>query len=137
MCQYLAPMPAKAQDDAAKVLPGLEKSLWEAWKNHDPAPFEKYLAENSVNISNSGVDVGKTKQVEAIKTSDCKVASYTLGDIDVHTVGESTAILTYTASQDAVCRGQKMPAKVQASSVWVKQGGKWVVALYHESPTKM
>jgi hypothetical protein len=44
-------------------------------------------------------------------------------DIRVTRVSDSTAVLTYTATQDATCQGTKMPAKVSASSVWVKQGG--------------
>lgn len=137
VCLAALAIPVHAQDDAAKVLPGLEKALWEAWKSHDVKPFEQHLAENAVNVTGSGIEIGKAKNVEMIKTSDCKVAGYTLGDITVTKVSDSTAVLTYSASQDATCGGNKLPAKVQVSTVWVKQGGKWLNALYHESPAPM
>ena len=133
-CALVVAPAVRAQDDAAKILPGMEKAMWTAWQKADAAPFQKYLAENAVNINANGVDIGKAKQIEGMKKSDCKVASFSLGDIQVTRVSDSTAVLTYTATQDATCRGKKMPAKVQASSVWVKQGDQWLAAVYHESP---
>lgn len=130
-----APLPvAASESDPAKLLPGLEKSLWEGWKNHDAAPFEKYLAEGAINVGGSGFEVGKAANVAAIKASDCKVTSFSLGEITVTRFGESTIVLTYTAAQDATCKGEKVPPKVLASSVWVKQGADWRSAVYHESP---
>jgi hypothetical protein len=72
-----------------------------------------------------------------MKASACKVANYTVGEITVSRVSDLTAVLTYTATQDATCRGQKLPAKVVVSAVWVKQGTQWLSALYHESPMGM
>jgi len=133
-CVLVVAPVVRAQDDAAKLLPGLEKEMWTAWSKADPAPFQKYLAENAVNINANGVDIGKAKMLASLAKSDCKVASFSLGDIQVTRVSDSTAVLTYTATQDATCQGTKMPAKVSASSVWVKQGGQWLAAVYHESP---
>ena len=127
----------RAQDDAAKVLPQMEKALWAAWAKADVATFQKHLAEHTVNIGAGGVDIGKAKVLEGMTASACKVANYSVGDITVSRVSDSTAVLTYTATQDATCRGRKLPAKVVVSSVWVKQGTQWMAALYHESPAGM
>lgn len=127
----------RAQDDAAKALPAMEKAMWEAWSKGDAATFQKHLAENTVNIGSGGVDIGKAKVLAGMAAGDCKVVTYSLGDITVTKVSDSTAVLTYTATQDATCRGQKLPAKVVVSSVWVKQGTLWLGALYHESPAGM
>lgn len=126
-----------AQDDAEKTLPQMEKALWEAWAKSDVAPFQKHLAENTVNIGFSGIDIGKAKVLAGVTASDCKVANYSVGDITVSRVSDSTAVLTYTATQDATCRGRKLPGKVVVSSVWVKQGSQWLAALYHESSAGM
>lgn len=124
----------RAQDDAAKVLPEMERALWAAWAKADLATFQKHLAENTVNIGSGGVDIGKAKVLAGMTASACKVANYTVGEITVSRVSDSTAVLTYTATQDATCAGQKLPAKVVVSAVWVKQGTQWQSALYHESP---
>jgi hypothetical protein len=111
--------------------------LWAAWAKADVATFQKHLAEHTVNIGAGGVDIGKAKVLEGMTASACKVANYSVGDITVSRVSDSTAVLTYTATQDATCRGRKLPAKVVVSSVWVKQGTQWMAALYHESPAGM
>ncbi len=48
--------------------------------------------------------------------------------------GKDSALMTYTAMQDGVCKGKTIPAKVRASVVYVRRGGKWLEALYMETP---
>jgi hypothetical protein len=129
-----APAPVRASDDAMQLLPQLERSLWEGWKNHDAAPFEKNLAEGAISTNVGGLSIGKAANVAAIRSTDCVVAGFSVGEIAVHRFGDSTAILTYSASQDATCKGQKVPADVLVTSVWVMDGGRWLSAAYHESP---
>ena len=43
--------------------------------------------------------------------------------------------MTYTAMQDGACSGKIIPGNVRASVVYVKRGGKWLEALYMETPT--
>lgn len=126
--------PLRADDDATQALPKMEASLWEGWKTHDATPFEKHLADGALTTNASGLEVGKPKAIEMIKSPDCVVASYSLGEMTVHRFGDSTAVLTYQASQDATCAGVKVPEKVNVSSVWIKQGDKWLSVSYHESP---
>jgi uncharacterized protein DUF4440 len=129
----IVPAPVRAADDAATLLPKMEASLWEGWKTHDPAPFEKHLAEGTLNTNAAGVEAGKAKAIANIKSTDCVVTSYALGEMTVHRFGDATAILTYQATQDATCKGEKVPAKVNVTSVWFKQGDHWLAASYHES----
>lgn len=42
--------------------------------------------------------------------------------------------MTYKAKQDTTCGGNKVPAEVVASSVYVNKGGKWLAASHQESP---
>lgn len=134
LATFASPALVRAEDDPAKALPALEKSLWEGWKNHDAAPFEKHLAQGALNTNADGLGVGKANVIANIKSTDCVVASYSLGEIAVHGFGDSTVILTYAASQDATCKGSKIPTKVLATSVWVKDKGAWMSVAYHESP---
>jgi Domain of unknown function (DUF4440) len=129
---FLATSAAFAQDPK-QALPGMEKALWEAWSKGDTATFDKHMTENTVNVNAGGIEIGKKAALAELSSGACKVASYSVGDITVTMASDSTAILTYTANQDATCEGHKLPGKVNVSSVWVKQGGKWLAALYHES----
>ena len=122
-----------AQEDLQGKLLAIEKSLWEGWKNKDPKPFEKHVAEDVVNITVQGMSSGKAQVVKDITTSDCDVKSFTLADVKLHRLGKEAAMLTYKASQDAVCRGQKIPAEVLASAVYVNHGGEWKSTTYQET----
>ena len=55
----------RAQDGAMPELTSIEKGLWAAWKNADPAPFESHLADDTVGVGVHGVSTGKQKAIEA------------------------------------------------------------------------
>ncbi|MCA1589590.1 MAG: hypothetical protein LC734_04215 [Acidobacteria bacterium] len=44
------------------------------------------------------------------------------------------ALATYNATQEGTCAGQPMPAKVFASTIFVKRKGKWLGFFHQESP---
>jgi hypothetical protein len=111
----------------------LETSLWQAWKNHEAKPFEEHLTSDSVNVVAS-TSRGKANIVKDITSQNCKVSSFSLSGFGYQWLDARSVIVTYVATQDAVCDGQKAPAKVNASSVWVKRGKKWMNAFHQESP---
>ncbi len=111
----------------------LEKAGWEAWKNKDSSWIrnnvtEEFLLVNSESVSN------KTQVIKSTAT-DCEVKSYSLDNFKFVTLDKDSVLMTYTAKQDGVCSGKTIPANVRASVVYVKRGGKWLEALYMETPT--
>ena len=123
-----------AQENLEAKLVTIEKSLWEGWKNGDAKPFEKDLTADSMNISATGITTGKAQVIKDMMSAHCKVTSYSLADVKLHQLSKDSAMLTYKASQDAVCDGKKIPDEVYASSVYVNQNGAWKAASYHETP---
>ena len=111
----------------------LETSLWQAWKDHDAKPFEEHLTSDSVNVGGSPMR-GKANIVKEITSPNCQVSSFSLSGFGYQWLDARTVIVTYAATQDVVCGGEKVPAKVNASSVWVKRGKKWLNAFHQESP---
>ncbi len=110
----------------------LEKQGWETWKNQDRGFLQNVLSEDAVIVGDSGV-ADKTQYFKDSFT-DCKVKSYSLDNFKVVMLDKNAALLTYMATQDGVCGGRTIPAKVIASSVYVKRGGKWLNAFYQETP---
>jgi hypothetical protein len=123
-----------AQEDLQVKLVSIEESLWEGWKNKDAKPFEKSVADDSVNINVEGITSGKAKLIKDITTSDCDVRSFSLADVAVHRLGKNSAMLTCKAAQDATCKGQKVAAEVYVSAVYVNQDGTWKSVSYQETP---
>ncbi len=137
----LAPRALAAQemaegDDLTMKLASIEQSLWAGWENADAAPFEKNMVESSISVGPWGIQSGKAEIMAEISDGGCEVAGYSFSDWKVHKVGDGTAILTYSATQDAVCDGQTVPASIVVSSTYVMHGDHWMSASYHETPVE-
>ncbi len=123
-----------AQNDLEAKIIEMETSRWEGWKNQDPTPYEKYLAQEVVWVGAMGITTGKAQLLEGVSGGwSCDVKSYTFDDMRVHRVADSTIILTYKATQDAICGENKFPPVIYASTVYVKKGDKWLVACHQET----
>jgi hypothetical protein len=110
----------------------LDKSGWEAWKNNDPSWFEQNTTDNFKSISSGGIS-SKADVVRAIPT-DCNVAAYSLFDFSFTVLDENAVLLTYKATQDAVCGGVQAPATLMVAVNFVKRGGRWLEAMYMQAP---
>lgn len=121
------------QDLEAKII-GMEESRWEGWKNHDAKPYEQYCAKDVVWVSRVGITTDKARLLEGASGGwDCDVTSYAFSDFKMHRFAGDTIIITYKASQDAICGGNKLPPVVYASTVYVKQGDSWLAAFHQET----
>jgi hypothetical protein len=114
-------------------LMGMEKTLWEAWKNKDSKPFEQHLTQDATEVNQNGVRE-RDEVLKNIAAGNCEVRSYTLDQPTVKRIGPDSMLLTYKATQDATCDGQKAPDTVMATSVWVKQKAKWLNSFHQETP---
>lgn len=114
-------------------LPQLEESLWAAWKGNDTKPFEQWLEAGASLVDPGMGKMSKAEFVKQMKEQPCKVNSYALSDTKVTKIDADAALITYTATMDASCNGQKLPEKVYASSVWAKRGAKWQAVMHQET----
>ncbi len=110
----------------------LEKQSWQEWKNKNSAWFQTNLTEDFLSVHNDGV-MDKAKMVKSI-AADCEVKSFSLDNFKFVMLTKDSAMMTYTAMQDAVCNGKTIPSKVLESVVYVRRGGKCLQALYTEIP---
>jgi predicted small secreted protein len=110
----------------------LEKASWQEWKNKNSAWFQTNLSEDFLSVHNDGV-TNKAQIVKSI-AADCEVKSFSFDNFKFVMLTKDSAMMTYTAMQDAVCNGKTIPANVFESVVYVKRGGKWLQALYTEIP---
>ncbi len=122
-----------SKDNSVKTqLIALEKQSWEEWKNKNGGFFQTLLTDEAVNVGVGGLS--NKSQIVKSTSSDCDVKSFSVDNFKVVMLDKNVALLTYAAIQDGVCGGRTIPAKVFASSVYVKRGGKWLNAFYQETP---
>ncbi len=129
---YAFALDAPAMSDEAAIRE-LETRSWVAWKDHDAAFFEQFLAEDHVEIHAYGI-VGKAAVVEGVRSPACLVQTYSLGPFSLTRVSGDTVLLTYRAEQDTACGNQRVPSPVWATSLYVKRAGRWVNVMYQHTP---
>jgi hypothetical protein len=121
------------QSSLDKVIIDTETALWEIVKNKQFDAFRKHYADNFLAVHSDGVtDVNQ--QVEGVRNLDLK--DYSLSDTKVVFPNTGTAILTYKVTVQGSYQGQDITGGYYASSVWIKQGGKWLAILHTEAKTQ-
>jgi hypothetical protein len=111
----------------------LEKESWEAWKKRDGKFFQGFLSDDHIEVGTGGVAT-KAQIVAFVGSPICVVKSYSVDNFKFAMLDANTAVLTYRADQDTTCGGKQVPAPTWTSSVYVKRGGRWLNALYQQTP---
>jgi uncharacterized protein (TIGR02246 family) len=124
---------AKQTGSIEAQIVALEKSAFEAWKNKDRKFFEEHMSEAGQYLEANGAG-GKAQYVKAIIDNNCTVGRYSLDNTRVTMLSKDVALLTYRYAHDVVCGGHPEASPLWASTVYVKQGGKWLIAFHQEIP---
>ncbi len=122
----------KSKDAATEEqLIKLEKQAWAEWKSKNRAFVENFLADDAFFVYADGT-VDKSQILKTF--GSCEIKSYSLENFKFLMLDKNSALLSYTAAQDAVCSGKIQPASVRSTSIYVRRGGKWLAAFYTEVP---
>jgi hypothetical protein len=124
---------ASGQPSVKETLVANEKGAFEAFKQRNASTFNDYLAEDFLGVDAGGV-TRKADQADAMRDSELK--DYALDDIKLVKATKNVVILTYKLTQHGTYKGEAIPAKVHATSVWAKRGDKWVAVLHQETPAR-
>ena len=126
-------MAADLKDD----LVAIEKSAWKAWFDHDAKTYADLMTIDAIQVGSTGnIMIGREKILAALAKEPCKLKGIDFADAKVRQPSPDVAILTYTATQDVACEGEKPPPKVFSTSVYVRQEGKWRSNNYQETALK-
>jgi uncharacterized protein (TIGR02246 family) len=123
----------KRNDPAEAEIVALEKRAYEAWKQKDKKFFEEHMWEDGQYLDQDGGG-GKAQYVKAIIDNDCTVNSYALDNPKVTMLSKDAALVTYRYTYDIVCGGKPEAGPLWASTVYVRRGGKWLIAFHQELP---
>lgn len=123
----------RRDDPAEAEIVALERRAFEAWKNKDKKFFEDNLAEDGQYLAADGVGA-KAQYVQAIAGNSCKVTTYSLDNTKVTMLNKDAALLTYRYTHDAVCGETPEASPLWASTIYVRRGGRWLIAFHQEIP---
>ena len=124
-----------ASDDIAPTLIALEKQSWAAWKSHDGAFFASFLSDDHVDIATTGVS-DKKNVVAGVAGPFCNVDNYEVDRFRVTRLTIDTAIVVYHAQQKTLCGKTAVPSPTWVSSLYVRRGGRWLNAVFQQTPTE-
>ena len=113
------------RDGRTDVLLLREKSVWDAWKDHDAERLISLTATNMQFINIFGIHLAT--KAEALKNwsgEGCDVKTVDLTDAAATMLSPGVGILTFHASADGTCFGQKV-GPIWGSSIYVKDGDTW------------
>lgn len=119
----------KAVSDA---LEKMEHQAWDAFGKGNGKFFDGFFISDGMVIDGMGIS-GKADVVKGISTKPCELKGYSFNNFKVTMLDAATAIVTYGATQDAACGGQKVPDKMFCSSIYVKRSGRWMGAMHQET----
>ena len=128
-------MPLSAEADLEEDLVAKSKRMWVAWGKADGKVFEEQLTEDAVQIvAGTGMVSGRDAVVKEVSAGGCELKGFEFERIELRKLSKDIAVLSYTATQDAACGENKLPPKVQSTSIYVKKKKEWKLIHYQETP---
>jgi hypothetical protein len=114
-----------AQDAGTGTLLAIERAVWEAWKDHDAKKLSDLMAEDISFINIFGTYLAnKADGLKNWSGTGCDVKSVGVNDAVATMLSPTVGILTFRASADGTCFGQKV-GPIWGSSIYVKYGEAW------------
>jgi hypothetical protein len=117
--------PADANSSLTELLLGKEKSLPEAEKRKDVNFFKNTTTDDFLEVAADAKVYTRDELLEALNVVDLQ--NYSIYDAKVIPLNENAAVVTYDAIVQMSIGDEHAPRYQHVSSVWVNQGGKWLL----------
>ena len=123
-------LPASPDKD---TLVAAEKSAWQNIKDKKFDDFKKIFSSDFKGVYADGIH-NLDKEMNGVKNLDIK--SFTLGDIDVTMIDKDAALLTYSVTAEFSQNVKSASNKMNAASIWKKEGNDWRVVFHTDVDAK-
>ena len=110
-----------------------EKNAWQNIKDKKLDDFKKIFASDFKGVYADGIN-SVDKEIAGVKGLDLK--SYDLSEIEVTMIDKDAGLLTYTVTVQGTQDGKDISGKMNAASVWKKEGNDWRCVFHTDTPTK-
>ena len=108
-----------------ELLLAREKSLPEAQKRKDVDFFKNITTDDFIEVAPDAKVYSKQEMMEGLNVVDLQ--NYSMYDARVIPLNHSAAVVTYDAIVQMAIGDERAPRYQHVSSVWVNQGGKWLL----------
>lgn len=130
-----AQLQAAASNATAKALETKIRKSWEDYKKRDKKAFSAILADDFAEVTNDAEGIFG-KDTELSEMDHFNLAHYELRDFKLRPVGNSGAVITYTAEYGGTYDNTPVQMKTVYGEVWVKSGNDWKQLWVQETKVK-
>lgn len=117
--------PGAAGSPLTELLLAKEKSLSEAQKRKDLNFFKDNTTDDFLEVAADAKVYTKNEMMEGLNEVDLQ--NYSIYDTKVIPLNDNAAVVTYDAIVQMIIGDERAPRYQHISSVWVNQGGKWLL----------
>ena len=108
-----------------------ERKAHEAMAKGDAAAFLAILAPGAIAVDPM---MGVAKAADfAGMFKDIKLQNWNIDESSIHWLNADAAVHTFRWSGKGTAMGQPFPSPMRSTTVWVRQGGKWLAAFHQET----
>ena len=112
----------------------LEEKFWDSMVAKDAETAAGMIADPSMVVGPMGtMKMDPLTYQRMTKQGDWTLKSYELDDVDVVFPNDSTAVIGYKVHQKGEMKGKPMDLRCADSTVWVRDGRDWKIALHSET----
>jgi hypothetical protein len=129
-----APKPP-ASSATEKQLEGKIRQAWQDYKNRNKPAFAAILANDFGEVTNDADGIAD-KNAELSEMDHFSLARYELSGFKFRPVGNSGALMTYTAQYSGTYDNAPLEMKAIYGEVWIKDGNDWKLVWVQETKLK-
>jgi len=126
------PQPGPNSELTAKLLER-EKMGWDAWRNHDQAKLNDFVADGAYAVGMFGERMPNKAEIVKNWSEPCDVKSLTLDNEHAVEIAPGVALLFYKGTAAGKC-GEMDIKPEWAATLYTKQGDTWRGAFFLASP---
>jgi len=124
---------------ARQTVIDLERAFWQSMVDEDTDTALSMLCEPALMVSPHGaLKFDHATYRKMAEHGSMVITGFDLRDIDVVFPNDDTAVVTYGVEQSVAPRqsgkGKAVTQRMQESSTWVRDGGRWRCAIHTETP---
>jgi hypothetical protein len=119
------------QPPSLKDLSSKQMQLWQARQSGNAKTVQRIVPDHAAIMTYTGAIDGKQFIVQ-IKSGVCKVKNFRLDNFVFRLINPNSGVLTYLATQDAMCNGKSLPRALKVEVGYLNTDGKWKIAFYVE-----
>ncbi len=107
----------------------LTQQIMQAQVHGDPAPYQKYYADNAIIIHAAGQVFTKSEEIANLKSGETKYESYDVRNKTVH-LYRDTAVVESLVAAKGILKGQPFDSEFRVTRIWAKSSGNWKVVVF-------